>query len=85
MSVCLYQGGYLDFIPFDRATLQRESCLGRISILDDFCYYTNEHKNRFREADKPFEHAALMATFFMQKNRCLQLHDSGWLFGVQPQ
>lgn len=66
IETCLYQGGYLDFVPFKKATAKNGSPL-RISILDDMCYYFENHGDQITKAQNPFNHSAILSTFFLQK------------------
>jgi hypothetical protein len=69
MHTSLFQGGYLDFIPFQAAiakTNNHESP-ARTSLLDDLYYYLSKHGDRVPKAYNPYKDGALMSTLFLQK------------------
>jgi hypothetical protein len=64
MHTTLFQGGYLDFIPFHES---KGECPPRTSTLVDICHYLAKHGDQLDKAQNHYERNALMSTFFLQK------------------
>jgi hypothetical protein len=61
----LYQGGYLDFIPYTTAAQEKTSCAPpRNCMLEDMCHYWEKHHTMVSGHIKD---SSLFATIFLQK------------------
>jgi len=63
-----YQGGYLDFIPFTTMEEAKKALAPeRLSIMDDICFYWNNHKDQLSHKNDSSNKTHLLATYFLQK------------------
>lgn len=64
----LYQGGYLDFIPFTTMEKAKKALAPeRLSIMDDICFYWKSHRDQLLHKNDSSNKTQLLATYFLQK------------------